>query len=142
MSMVSAMDALDKGILGGIVGRVSVLYSSRRKGKNEEVLFEQRLKEIAKKWDGDSEVDYGYTFFETGGIDGDGVKGEEGNDYMMVERRRISHQDLFEALGPVDKRANTVVYICGLPDMTDEFVELLKNTPGMEEKRVLCEKWW
>jgi len=29
-----------------------------------------------------------------------------------------------------------------LPTMTDEFVELLKKAPGMDEKRVLCEKWW
>jgi hypothetical protein len=35
-----------------------------------------------------------------------------------------------------------VVYVCGVPDMTNEFVDLLRKTEGMEEKRVLCEKWW
>jgi hypothetical protein len=37
-----------------------------------------------------------------------------------------------------------VVYVCGPPGMTDEFVEGLvgEGGLGMERERVLFEKWW
>lgn len=39
-----------------------------------------------------------------------------------------------------------MVYVCGVPGMTDEFVRaLVAPAPGgfgMEERRVLFEKWW
>lgn len=57
-------------------------------------------------------------------------------------RRRISHEDLLNAIGPSTERSGTVIYVCGPPGMTDEFVGLLRAAEGMEEKRVLCEKWW
>jgi len=78
--------------------------------------------------------------FETSG---DFVQEEQEDAGNIATRyRRISHEDLFDAIGREDSRSNTVVYVCGLPTMTDEFVELLKKAPGMDETRVLCEKWW
>ncbi|KAK4936307.1 hypothetical protein LTR10_022784 [Elasticomyces elasticus] len=144
MSMISAMNELGtKSKLGGMVKTVRVLYSARRErneqGEGEEILFEKRLKDIAGKWKDDEDVDYTYTLFETGG----GQAQEEKTAGNMTTRsRRINHSDLFEAIGPEDTRGNTVVYVCGLPTMTDEFVELLRKTPRLDEKRVLCEKWW
>lgn len=55
---------------------------------------------------------------------------------------RINHKALVDALGPVQERQGVVVYVCGTPSMTDDFVGFLKWSEGMEEKRVLCEKWW
>ncbi|KAL9584735.1 MAG: hypothetical protein Q9203_004552 [Teloschistes exilis] len=57
-------------------------------------------------------------------------------------RRRISHGDLLDAIGHPSGRGGTVVYVCGPPGMTDEFVGVLRGAEGMEEGRVLCEKWW
>ncbi|KAL8948496.1 MAG: hypothetical protein Q9222_005328 [Ikaeria aurantiellina] len=61
---------------------------------------------------------------------------------LEVTCGRISHQHLLDAIGPVEQRKGVVVYVCGVPTMTDEFVDLLRAAEGMEERRVLCEKWW
>lgn len=55
--------------------------------------------------------------------------------------RRIMREDLVSAVGRGD-RTGTVCYVCGPAGMTDEFVEVLRELEGMEERRVLCEKWW
>lgn len=145
MSMIGAMDLTGAGRLGGMVPRVRVLYTSRREagdnknGQNvQEVLFEKRLAMIAKKWSQQKNVDFDYKFFETSG------KQSQDNENQAIQtvNRRMSHDDLFEALGPEEKRQNALVYICGVPSMTDEFVELLSKAPRMEARRVLCEKWW
>lgn len=140
MSMLSAIDGIGEGRIGGVPKTVRVLYSSRR-GKNdggsaEAVLFEDRLADLSKRWSSSKSVDWEYTFFETNG----GT--ETSTAHPKTERRRIAHSDLIEALGPEDSRANTVVYVCGIPQMTDDFVAFLSTQPGMNEKRVLCEKWW
>lgn len=149
ISMISALnEAGTSQILGGMVKTVRVLYSSRRETNSNcqgaaEVLFETRLMEIARRWEQHEHVDYKYAFFETSSQTGDEHKhGRLRPSNMLVHPRRISQDDLLETLGPQDNRGNTVVYVCGHPTMTDEFVELLKHTPGMDEKRVLCEKWW
>lgn len=147
MSMVSAMDLQGAKRMGGLPLRLRVLYSSKRgtgrSGQPEEVLFEERLKAIAaKRLQKNDGVDFRYTFFNT--ANNVTQEGEEQNipENMHMLHRRITHGDLFEALGPEENRQNTLVYICGLPAMTDEYVELLRKAPGMDEKRVLCEKWW
>ena len=147
MSMVSAMDLQGPKRMGGLPPRLRVLYSSKRgvgnEGRPEEVLFEQRLKAIAaKRAQKEDGVDFRYTFFETPRDASQEGAENDVPENMQVQRRRITHGDLFDALGPEDKRQNTLVYACGLPSMTDEYVELLGKAPGMAEKRVLCEKWW
>ncbi|EXJ88494.1 hypothetical protein A1O1_05424 [Capronia coronata CBS 617.96] len=144
MSMVSAMH--DTGVTNtpdGMPRTVRVLYSSRREknkqGGTEEVLFERRLKDIAQHWSGNQDVNYKYTFFETG--EGHAKEDEHGGN-MATCYRRINHDDLFDAIGPENGRGKSFVYVCGLPTMTDEFVALLKQTPGMDGNKVLCEKWW
>jgi ferredoxin-NADP reductase len=144
MSMISTLDLVGTSKkLGGMVKDVRILYTSRRgegsNGQSEEVLFENRLRGIAQRWNGHEQVDLRYSFFETGHLNGRDQQ-QPGN--MVTYHRRMSTEDLFEALGPEDARGNTVVYVCGLPTMTDDFVALLKQAPGMDEKRVLCEKWW
>lgn len=155
MSMISALDEVGvKPAVGGMPKTVRILYSSRRDtnppGEEAEILFERRLGEIARRWDNHSQVDYRYHLFQTGSSEeatagpkpGASASDDPGPDNMTTHHRRISHDDLYDALGPADTRSNTVVYVCGLPTMTDEFVDLLKHSPGLEDNRVLCEKWW
>lgn len=61
---------------------------------------------------------------------------------VPFESRRITKGDLTAEVGS-DVEA-TVVYICGVPAMTDEFVAHLTSKDGlsMEPGRVLSEKWW
>lgn len=144
MSMISAMNELGTNSkIGGMVKTVRLLYSAKRErdqqGNAEEILFEKRLKDIAEEWRDVKDVDYQYTLFETGGRQ---TQEEKTAGNITTRFRRINHNDLFEAIGPEETRDRTVVYVCGLPAMTDEFVDLLRKTPGLDEKRVLCEKWW
>jgi ferredoxin-NADP reductase len=148
MSMISAMHELGANKLGGMVKTVRILYSARpardtETREDEEVLFARRLESIADAWQGHEQVDLRYTFFNTGKrseekegsrLDGPGIQ--------QTYYRRIQREDLVEALGPENGREHTVVYVCGLPNMTDDFVDWLKRAPGMDEKSVLCEKWW
>ena len=55
---------------------------------------------------------------------------------------RFAKEDLLRTLGPVSERSSTVAYVCGPPAMTDSAVATLRGAEGMDEKRVLCEKWW
>lgn len=144
MSMLTAMEMQGAERLGGLPSRLRILYTSRRtkdnKGQPEEVLFEERLKAIAAKTlEKHKAVDFQYTFFETSPSKSEE---KEGGVNVKVERRRMNQDDLLEALGSEEQRSRTLVYVCGLPTMTDQYVELLRNAPGMSEKRVLCEKWW
>lgn len=59
-----------------------------------------------------------------------------------IEYRRLDERDLEIALGPVDKRKGIVAYVCGPPAMTDWAVRVLRESEGMKEQQVLCEKWW
>ncbi|KAI1436061.1 hypothetical protein GGR50DRAFT_693623 [Xylaria sp. CBS 124048] len=60
--------------------------------------------------------------------------------------RRCTVQDVVEAAGStLEERSQAVVYVCGVPTMTDEFVARLTGNEdgiGMESRRVLREKWW
>lgn len=145
MSMLSAMALRAPGWVGGMVRNVRVLYAARRM-QDEEVLFEDRLSSMAEKYrvghagDKLTEVHFEFTMFETSGPSGKSE--EKKSSATKREYRRITRDDLTAALGPEKERANTLVYTCGPPEMTDHFVAFLQKSPGMDEKRVLCEKWW
>lgn len=63
-------------------------------------------------------------------------------EHQNIEYRRFDAKDLQAALGPIEEREKVVAYVCGPPSMTDWAVDVLKGSIGMDEKRVLCEKWW
>lgn len=63
-------------------------------------------------------------------------------EHQNIEYRRFEGKDLQAALGPVAEREKVVAYVCGPPSMTDWAVGVLKGSIGMDESRVLCEKWW
>jgi hypothetical protein len=64
----------------------------------------------------------------------------EGGD-LPFYARRCTVDDVAGAVGTPAQRRFAVVYVCGVPAMTDEFVAKLTGL-GMEPHRVLCEKWW
>ncbi|KAH8815936.1 hypothetical protein F5884DRAFT_774299 [Xylogone sp. PMI_703] len=62
---------------------------------------------------------------------------------LTLHTRRITPQDILSFLGPIEERKDTACYICGVPAMTDEFVEMLRRGEvGLDEKNVLFERWW
>lgn len=74
--------------------------------------------------------------------DGEHEKGQFDGISLPFLRRRTTIDDVAGIIG-ADKR-DSVVYLCGLPTMTDEFVDKLTSAVGLslEPHRVLYEKWW
>ncbi|KAL8683206.1 MAG: hypothetical protein Q9186_000818 [Xanthomendoza sp. 1 TL-2023] len=62
-------------------------------------------------------------------------------DFHSTRAGRIDRNALFWALGPNFELQKTVVYICGPPQMTDEFEEVYLEQ-GLPKSNVLTEKWW
>ena len=117
--------------------KVEFLYSAKPGSKHPDpgkILFLSRLNSIAEQNPGTVEL----TFFLTGG----GFKRMENpTEFPWHHTRRIEKGDFLHALGTGNEaRANTVCYVCGPPEMTDELVGFLGEQIGKE--RVFCEKWW
>lgn len=125
---------------------VEFLYSTRDPGEgrrdSSKILFLDRLAGILNGGGGALKGRLGL-FLTPGGVSG--TTGEESSDKGMgvpFKRRRITVEDIAEAVG--DDNRFAVVYVCGVPAMTDEFVEKLTSPQGLglEPHRVLYEKWW
>lgn len=127
---------------------VQFLYSLKDDGKGRggqarRLLFLERIAEIFRE----GKVKGGLQLFLTGGEGEDGVVslGGEGEGEVPFRARRMVVDDVAAAVGGAAERRFSVVYICGVPTMTDEFVGKLTDPQGglgMEPHRVLCEKWW
>jgi ferredoxin-NADP reductase len=120
-----------------------------RRVEASEILFLERIVGLFES----GSVKGGLRLFLTGGtapssVQDGNTRGEKDvvrcNNGAKVPflRRRMSVSDVEQAVGE-DKEA-AVVYICGVPLMTDQFVEALVSPAGlgMQQKRVLFEKWW
>ena len=140
ISMVTflAREKESRGILGF---EVVFLYSTRDPTGAEglqDILFLRRLQDVSRAIGQEGE----FTLFLTSGKEA-GEAGEvKVEGFHNLQRRRIQERDLMGALGPVKERGSTVCYICGVPGMTDDFVERVRRVDGMKEENVLFEKWW
>ncbi|KAF7881952.1 uncharacterized protein EAF02_006640 [Botrytis sinoallii] len=111
----------------------------RREGEAEEaILFLDRLQEIFKEreqWD--------LRLFATGSPHNTTeLLKTNAKSNIETHHRRISNNDIDLALGTMEERPQTIVYICGPPTMTDSMVSYIRNLPGIDPSRVLYEKWW
>lgn len=123
---------------------IDFLYSVRDTGdghiNSSDVLFLDRLASIFSS----GKVKGSLKLFPTPGS-GKAVGGHDANIMgldLPVKRRRITIEDVVAAIGE-DKRF-AVIYVCGVPIMTDDFVQQLTSQDGLgiERHRVLYEKWW
>lgn len=106
------------------------------------ILFLERLGEIFAK----GKVPGRLRLFLTGDQDWDASKrclSISGRQFGF-EKRRIQLQDVAGALGSEDDKKSSIVYVCGVPAMTDYFVEQLTSSSGLalNKQQVLSEKWW
>lgn len=121
---------------------VRMLYGVRdsRDQAGQQILFLERIVDVFEK----AGVKGGVELFLTGdeGTDKRREVVECNGVDVPVQRRRMTVRDVEEAVG--EDKQSAVVYICGVPAMTDEFVEALVSSQGfgMEQRRVLFEKWW
>lgn len=125
---------------------IDFLYSMRDPGEGNrdpsKMLFINRLAEIFGADGGEGRVKGELKLFLT---PGDGKENEDGRlDGLDVpfKSTRTTVEDIESTIG-ADKRF-CVVYVCGVPGMTDHFVQKLTSPTGMglEPHRVLYEKWW
>lgn len=121
---------------------VRVLYGTKLPTNGTAgVVFLDRIKELYRQ----SSVKGTVEVFATG--DNVGSEQEEPLDeaaFVKVHRRRLAAADVEDLVG-IDDPESTVVYICGPPTMTDEFVAALTSKEkglGLDPKQVLTEKWW
>ncbi|CAN8095539.1 unnamed protein product [Discula destructiva] len=128
---------------------IDFLYSLRDPGAGQRdparMLFLERLAGIFGRGSGDRKVKGDLKLFLTNGRDGDGDGDGDGRIDgldLPFKRRRVTIEDIAEAVG--DDKRGVVVYVCGVPKMTDDFVEKLTSPTGLglEPHRVLYEKWW
>ncbi|RYP04437.1 hypothetical protein DL764_004448 [Monosporascus ibericus] len=124
---------------------VEFLYSTRDPGrehrKAERMLFLDRIASIFAE----GRLKGRLRLFLTGGDEAEGdipLGGDAGHAKVHFHGRRMTTNDVAAAVG-ADRRF-AVVYVCGVPAMTDGFVRRLTDPAGlaMEPHRVLCEKWW
>ncbi len=126
------------------------LYALRDPGGEREadaILFLERIAALFAREKVRGELRLFLTPGEGGGAekagegDGDGVVWCNEVDVPFC-RRRVTVADVAASVGP--DKTSALVYVCGVPAMTDEFVEQLTSPEGvgMEPHRVLYEKWW
>ncbi|RYO93619.1 hypothetical protein DL766_010542 [Monosporascus sp. MC13-8B] len=124
---------------------VEFLYSIRDPGRERReaarMLFLDRIASIFAE----GRLKGRLRLFLTGGDEAEGdipLSGAAGHGKVRFRGRRMTADDAAAAVG-ADRRF-AVVYVCGVPAMTDEFVRRLTDPAGlaMEPHRVLCEKWW
>lgn len=150
--LMSILSSLAEGRGSAAPFEVQVLYSLKDDNNNNNnnggsrqagrLLFLDRIAKIFRE----GRLTGGLQLFLTGGEGTDGaVSSPEGGDVVPFRARRMTVDDVAAAVGDTAERRFAVVYICGVPTMTDEFVQKLTDPQqglGMEPHRVLCEKWW
>lgn len=120
--------------------------------RGEDILFLDRVARIFE----DEAVKGRFRLFLTGSSNGENTDDNticmEDGPRVHFDKRRITVDDVVTSLtkdrgdgkAELDKEA-TLVYVCGVPSMTDEFVRQLTDADGvagMPKERVLCERWW
>lgn len=142
--LMSMLSSLAEG--PSVPFEVQVLYSLRDDGSRQagRLLFLERIADIFRE----GRLKGRLQLFLTGGSGEDGVvvsgEGEAGGE-VPFSARRITVDDVAAAVGDAAERRFAVVYVCGVPTMTDEFVQKLTDSQqglGIQPHRVLCEKWW
>ncbi|KAJ5190532.1 uncharacterized protein N7498_009517 [Penicillium cinerascens] len=132
---------------------VHFLYTSRLPQGHEsasldtvldQVLFLPRLRQIIRSQALSRRLHISLDLFLTNSISDLSVSSSPTD--LKIHSRRINENDLDAAVvrgdGKLDPQ-ETVAYICGPPQMTDEIVESLKRVLGVNgDKRVFFEKWW
>ncbi|KAI1079256.1 NADH-cytochrome b-5 reductase [Whalleya microplaca] len=143
VSMVGALAESGEGCGFDVRFLYSVKDPSSEPRQASRILFLERLAAIFRE----GKVKGKLQLFLTGGSgDGDGVvsSSSESGGEIPFQGRRMTVDDVEEAVGGAAEKRHAVVYVCGVPTMTDDFVQKLTDPQGlgMEPYRVLCEKWW
>lgn len=116
--------------------RVHFLYSTKVEpcASADETLFLPRLMNISKAAPGIVKLQLFASGLTRSAI-GDGFPDD-------MHTKRMSVDDVSQILPTKVERESALCYVCGPQQMTDHFVDGLRKLDGLDEKNVLCEKWW
>ncbi len=140
--LMSVLSSLADGPAPGL--EVHMLYSIKDPGTKraaDKILFLERIATIFTR----DKVRGSFKLFLTPG-ENEALSGEQSGMLSCNEvevpftQRRISVDDVKAAIG--EERRASVVYVCGLPTMTDSFVQDLTDSAGysLKANQVLFEK--
>lgn len=137
--LMSIVDSLAEK--GGCPFDVRFLYSMKDPGGGREadkMLFVERLAAIF----GQERVKGRLSLFLTGSAEDEGTISCKEMAGLPFCGRRMTVDDVAAAIG--DEKRFSVIYVCGVPLMTDGFVRQLTSPGGLglEPHKVLHEKWW
>lgn len=124
---------------------IHVFYASKvPAGGINKILFLDRISAMFR----DHKLKGQFNLFVTGnsGVDGASSDGETPialGTNVQIRHGRMPAMDLLNVVKG-SHRSSSLVYVCGPPAMTDEFVALLtaKDGAALDPEAVMLEKWW
>ncbi|KAL4955623.1 hypothetical protein BDW69DRAFT_193076 [Aspergillus filifer] len=129
---------------------VHVLYSTKLPNANspesalDQILFLRRLREILRAQSQFRRLRINLDLFLTNLHDQSPLL-EKPPDDLTIYPRRINKDDLSRTVTGTEKKyapSETVCYVCGPPQLTDEVVEDVTKLLDGQDGKVFFEKWW
>ncbi|KAL2848543.1 hypothetical protein BJY01DRAFT_233851 [Aspergillus pseudoustus] len=130
---------------------IHVLYSTKlpdnvtpETGFNQ-IPFLSRLREIVRSQEQSRRLRITLDLFLTNNHDQSSSLPARTPQDMTIQSRRISRDDLQRMVSRAHSQSNpdeTVCYVCGPPQMTDEVVDILNDLLNGHKDRIYFEKWW
>lgn len=130
---------------------INVLYSSKlpdagaSESALDQILFLPRLREIVRSQSQFHRLRITLNLFLSNLQDQSSPLLVQPPKDLTTHARRINQDDLRKTVSGTDTKFSpnqTVCYVCGPPQMTDEVVSSVTNLLDGQKDRVFFEKWW
>jgi NAD(P)H-flavin reductase len=130
---------------------IHILYSSKLPESTtpetalDQILFLRRLREIVRSQSQFQRLRIALDLFLSNLQDQSSPLLHQPPEDLTIHPRRINRDDLSRTVTGTDSKYssdNTVCYVCGPPQMTDEVVDIVTELLNGRKDRVFFEKWW
>ncbi|KAL4738746.1 hypothetical protein BDV11DRAFT_205707 [Aspergillus similis] len=130
---------------------IHILYSSKLPESTtpeaalDQILFLRRLREIVRSQSQFQRLRITLDLFLSNLQDKSSPLLRQAPADLAIHPRRINRDDLARTVNGTDSKYspdNTVCYVCGPPQMTDEVVNTITELLKGQKDRVFFEKWW
>ncbi|KAL2808375.1 hypothetical protein BJX63DRAFT_424678 [Aspergillus granulosus] len=130
---------------------IHVLYSSKLPENAtpetalSQIPFLPRLREIVRSQEQSHRLRISLNLFLTNNHDQSSALPAQSPQDLAIQSRRIGRADLQRTVSGKDSQFapnETVCYVCGPPQMTDELVDILSDLLDGQKDRIYFEKWW
>ncbi|KAI9376007.1 hypothetical protein BJX61DRAFT_539320 [Aspergillus egyptiacus] len=130
---------------------IHVLYSAKlpdattQESALDQILFLPRLREIVRSQSHHDRLHITLNLFLSNLDDESSPLLAQSPKDLTIHARRINQDDLRKVISGSDLKfspTETVCYVCGPPQMTDEVVSTLGGLLNGQKERIYFEKWW